>query len=76
MDLRNSTDAHKGRERRNKIKTEREANHNRLLNTDNKLWVAGGEEGGGWASRRALVGMSTEFCRQVMYHWSHDNIMC
>ena len=49
------------------IKTEREANHKRLLNTENKLKVAGGEVGGGWAKwvralRRVLVGMSTGCC--------------
>ena len=32
-----------------KIKTEREANHKRLLNTENKLRVVRGEVGGGWA---------------------------
>ena len=32
--------------RKNKIKAEREANHKRLLNTENKLRVAGGEVGG------------------------------
>ena len=47
--------------RKNKIKTEREANHKRLLNTKNKLGVDGG---GGWLSgwwllRRALFRMST-----------------
>ena len=37
----------KGKGRKNKIKTEREANHKRLLNTENKLRVPGGEVGGG-----------------------------
>ena len=32
---------------KNKIKTEREANHKRLLNTEKKLRVAGGVLGGG-----------------------------
>ena len=36
-----------GKERKHKIKTEREAMHKGLLNTDNKLRVAGGEVGGG-----------------------------
>ena len=36
-----------GKGRKNKIQTEREANHKRLLNTENKLRVAGGEVGGG-----------------------------
>ena len=43
QNLRNKTDEHKGREGKNKIKTEREANHKRLLNTENKLRVAGRE---------------------------------
>ena len=34
--------------RKNKIKTEREANSKRLLNTKNKLRVAGGGGWGGW----------------------------
>ena len=42
--MRNSTDEHRGKGRKNKIKTEREANHKRLLNTENKLRVAGREE--------------------------------
>ena len=47
--LRNTTDEHRGRAGKNKIKTEREANHPRLLNTENKLGDAGGERGGSWA---------------------------
>ena len=43
--LRYKTDEH--RERKNKIKTERKANHKRLLNTENKLRVAAGVLGGG-----------------------------
>ena len=43
--LRKKTDEHRGREG-NKIKTEREANHKRLLNTENKLRVARGVLGG------------------------------
>ena len=48
--LRNTTDKHRGRERKIKIKTERKANHKRLLNTHNKLRVAGGMgiKGGTW----------------------------
>ena len=38
-----------GKGKKNKIKTEREANPKRLLNTENKLRVAGGEGVGGWA---------------------------
>ena len=33
--------------RKNKIKTERETNHKRFSNTENKLRVPGGEVGGG-----------------------------
>ena len=36
-----------GKGRKNKIKTEKEANHKRLLNTENKVRVAGGEVGQG-----------------------------
>ena len=36
-----------GKGRKNKIKTERETNYKRLLNTENKLRVAGGLLGGG-----------------------------
>ena len=36
-----------GMEKQNKIKTQREANHKRLLNTENKLRVAGREVGWG-----------------------------
>ena len=47
--LRNKADEHRGRERKiNKIKTEREANHKRLLTIELKLRVAG-EKVGGWA---------------------------
>ena len=35
-----------GKENKNKMKTEREANHKRLLTLGNKLRVAGGEWGG------------------------------
>ena len=60
-----------GKGRKTKIKTEKEANHERLLSTENKVGVAGGEVGGegldgGWALRRALVGMSIGCCREVM----------
>ena len=63
--LRNSTDEGRGgKGRKSKIKTEREANHKRLLGTEKKLRVDGGAVGGGHgsngrrASRRALVVMS------------------
>ena len=46
--LRNKTEDHGGREgKTNKIKSERETNHKRLLIIGNKLKVAGGEGGGG-----------------------------
>ena len=38
-----------GEGRKNKIMTERETNHKRRVNTENKLRAAGGEVGGGWA---------------------------
>ena len=40
--LRHKTDEHKGMEAKKYIKTERKTNHKRLLNTENKLRVAGG----------------------------------
>ena len=45
-----------------KLQRGNEANHKRLLKTENKLRVDGGwgrGESGGWALRRAPVGMST-----------------
>ena len=45
--LRNRTNEHRGREGKiNRLKTEREANHKRLLNTEKKQ---GCWRGGGWA---------------------------
>ena len=35
-----------GKGRKNKIKTDRETNHKRLLNTENKLRAAGGRRAG------------------------------
>ena len=46
----------------------KEANHKRLLNTENKRRVDGGSgrgESGRWAWRRALVGMSTGCCMET-----------
>ena len=42
----------------------RQANHKKLLNTENKLRVDGGGERGKWVMgiERALVGMSTGCC--------------
>ena len=45
--LRNKTGEHKGKERKNEIKSERETNYKRLLNKENKLRVVGGVLGGG-----------------------------
>ena len=52
------------------FQTEREANHKRLLNTENKLRVdgCGGSGGRGKRLRRALVGMSTGCCMEAMNH--------
>ena len=43
--LRNKTDEHRGREGKNN----RDTNPKSILNTGNKVRVAGGEVGGGWA---------------------------
>ena len=45
--LRNKTEDHRGREEKNKTKSEKETNHERLLIIGNKQRVAGGDEGGG-----------------------------
>ena len=39
-----------GKEKQNKIKTEREANHKRLLTLGNTLRIAGGEAMGAWGN--------------------------
>ena len=70
--LRNLTEDHGGGEGE-KIVSNREGGKNckRFLNTDNKLRVDGwqGRRGNGWwALRRALVGMSTGCCMEVMNH--------
>ena len=62
--LRNVTEEHGGTEE-GKIISDREANHEKHLNAENKLKVHGGlgkGENGWWALRRALVGMSTGCC--------------
>ena len=56
--LRNKTDEHRGKK---KIKREREANHKRLLTIENKLRVAGGVVGGGWA--KWVMGIKEGTCR-------------
>ena len=56
-----------GRGREEK-KLGREANHKRLLKTENKLRVDGGwkgRESGLWALRKAPVGMSTGCCMET-----------
>ena len=45
--LRNTTDEHRGRGVKIRIKTERKANHKRLLTMEIKLRIAGGEVGRG-----------------------------
>ena len=45
--LRNLTEDHWGREAEKIFQSEREANHKRLLNTENKLRIAGGVLGMG-----------------------------
>ena len=44
--LRNKTDEDRGKAGKIKIKTEREANHKRLLNIENKGFLEGGWLGG------------------------------
>ena len=46
--LRNTTDGH-GEGKKNNIKTDREANHKRLLNTENKLRLLDRQWVGEWA---------------------------
>ena len=55
-------------EGKEKIKTERVASSKRLLNTENKLRIAGGDVGGGWA--KWVVGIKEGTCwneRWVLY---------
>ena len=54
-----------GKGRKNKIKTEREANHKRLSKTENTLRVAGGEAVGGWA--KWVMGIKEGTCWDE--HW-------
>ena len=63
--LRNLTEDQEGVEGEKKLQRGKEANHKRLLNTENKLRVDGEwgrGESGWWALKRALVGMSTGYC--------------
>ena len=63
--LRNLTEDHGGGE---KLQRGKEANHKRLLKTENKLRVDGeweGGEGGSWALRRAPVGRSPGCCMEA-----------
>ena len=62
--LRNKTDEHMGRGRKERRK---ERNHKRLLTTENKRkvegrWWVGDVLDGGWALRRALVATSAGCC--------------
>ena len=67
--LRNSTEDNGGREKGGKkLQRGKEANHKRLLNTENNLRVDGGwgrGESGLLALRRAPVGMSTWCCMET-----------
>ena len=66
--LRNITEDHVGGEGGKKLQRGREANHKRLVRTENKLRVYGAwgrGESGWWAGRRALVGMSTGCCMET-----------
>ena len=58
--LRNKTDGHgEEKEKYNKIKTEQEANHKRLLIVGNRVRVTGGEVGGGCVSACVCVCVHT-----------------
>ena len=66
--LRNSTKTRGEEKGKKKLQRGKEANHKRLLNTENKLradrgWWGG--ESGWWALRRAPVGMSTWCCMET-----------
>ena len=63
-----------GKGRKNKVMTEREANHKRLLTICTKLRIAGGVVGGGmgiiggWVLKTGLDVMSTGCYMQLMNH--------
>ena len=64
MEFKKHNERTQGKGRKNKIKTGRGTNHKRLLNTENKLRVAGGVLGRGrlngqGALRKTPSGMST-----------------
>ena len=67
--LRNLTEDHgRGKGEKKKLQRGREANHKRVLKTENKLRVDGaweGGESGWWALRKAPFGMSTGCCMQA-----------
>ena len=63
--LRHRTDEHNRREAKNNIKTGRGTKHKRLLNMENKLRVAGGVLGGGWA--KWVMGIKEDTCWDE--HW-------
>ena len=57
--------------RKKKLQRGREANHKRLLNTENKLWVDGGGERGKW-----VMGIEEGTCwdeHWVLYVNQFDN---
>ena len=56
------------------IQRGREANHKKLLNTENKPRVGKVDDRGKWVMgiERALVGMSTGCCMQAM---NHENLL-
>ena len=63
-------------EGKGKKKRGREANHNSLLNAENKLSVAGGELGGGWA--KWVMGIKKDTCwdeHWVLYGNQFDNFI-
>jgi len=62
-----------GEGRKNKIKAESEANHNRLLTITNKLRVAGGEEGGGCAKWVMCIKGGT-WCEHWVFYISGESL--
>ena len=63
--LRNLTEGHGGGERGKKLQRGREANHKRLLNTENKLRVDGGWQRGKW-----VMGIEEGTC------WGEHCVLC
>ena len=72
--LRNLTEDHGGGEGKKKLQRGREANHKRLLNTENKMRVDGGGERGKW-----VMGIEEGTCwdeHWVLYGNQFDNKFC